>query len=1387
MNAQPQRLRAGANHLLLLAILMALLLPTRSLWADLSVAYSGSSEQAVIVSFFDRQTVGSSLVGTLQIQNISGTWVYIEQDLTSSANPVAMPYTIYLLGPDAIKTFPSFTFSQDSYLKLVVTTPVGLDFTQASEKRTALQGALAVDLLTRGLLTFSLPPDAFDQPPVGQVIEPLLDNLIATVSPIGELAVAIQDRSATEVSSALLDIAADSTHVVNALTPLMQRYATADQVASSLGFFAELINLPEKAALVTDLSARTFGAPPVTWSRMDVASRTQVPSISSVSPTVLTTMPVPQTQALTVHGSGFTSASSLVFTIGTATYPSRPERLQFIDANTLQYNIAVGSAVGTWSVRLADGTDSATFQVQAAPSGLYTITPLSGPHGSITPSAALARAGGESQTFVATPQDPTFTVDTWYVDGVAVPATGNRFTLADIQAPHTVYVTFRVATVAGQTGSLTVSLQPAGAVTGGAQWQIDGGSYRNNNDIVTGLTPGAHNVSFKSVAGYTTPSNQSATVVSNQTASATGNYTPIAPTTYLLTLNQGGSMGSISPSPVGTWNGSAYAYSSGSIVQLTASANPGYHFVSWSGDASGSGNPVTVTMNGNKSVAASFASGDPNMATVTVTIKPDAAGNAGATWSVTGDSQLRASGTSLSQLVGTGYTVYLPITLNLVPGWLGTNGTTSFYVPIAAGIVTNVLLTCVADTTPGLLTVTLSPPDVVTAGAHWHVNGGAYGNGASASLTPGNYTVTFDTVFGWTAPASQPVTMKPAQSIVVPGNYTPPAGQPAIYGISPPIGPMSGGTLMTISGANFTGPASVAIGGQNASNVTVLSASQITCTTPPSSIYGSTNVVVQTSGGNATNLNGFAYGIARGSKLSLVTAVSGDCYSLDVSSNYAFIGEGRNLVVVNVSSPSSPSRVNSILLPGTVYDIKIWGNYAYIANGEAGLQVVDISTPSSPKICGYSLISSNVGANGITISGGRAFVADVNYGLEIFDLTVPSAPSLISVEAIPNGLAYSVITKTSANGVFAFVSTGNGVQVVDVSDPYSPNLRGFISTGGWQTFNTAVSGNYVYAPTWYQVNNTNYELLIIDVSNPNAPTTVGALTDSVNSALKYYNINTVAAANNVLYNLSNFDGGGFTTLNISGSSLVQAGSLPHVTGNNGKIVISGSYAYIATRDSLKIISVANTYSPSLASTFNDSSQMGYYTGIGVSGNTLCALWGSSLQTFDITTPLTTRILGQSSPQYSGYFCVVGNGKAYAISNACISVVDITTPSSPHQVASIPASTVQFIQGIALSGSRLYATGTTPDNRFVAFDVSNPSYPQLIGTKTFTDSLGVGPVGASGNRAVVGGTCLRVLDISNISSPHNWAFSQICLYHQTHKLSFRPMVIMCIQQAWVKVR
>lgn len=47
-------------------------------------------------------------------------------------------------------------------------------------------------------------------------------------------------------------------------------------------------------------------------------------------------------------------------------------------------------------------------------------------------------------------------------------------------------------------------------------------------------------------------------------------------------------------------------YNHGSTVQLTASPNTGYTFSSWSGDATGSANPLTVTMTANKNITANF-------------------------------------------------------------------------------------------------------------------------------------------------------------------------------------------------------------------------------------------------------------------------------------------------------------------------------------------------------------------------------------------------------------------------------------------------------------------------------------------------------------------------------------------------------------------------------------------------------------------------------------------------------------------------------------------------------------------------------------------------------------------------------------------------------------
>ncbi|GAB3853117.1 hypothetical protein GCM10028822_21550 [Hymenobacter terrigena] len=71
------------------------------------------------------------------------------------------------------------------------------------------------------------------------------------------------------------------------------------------------------------------------------------------------------------------------------------------------------------------------------------------------------------------------------------------------------------------------------------------------------------------------------------------------PTSYTLTTSTVGS-GTVTKNP------NSATYASGSTVSLTAAPAAGYTFTGWSGDASGTTNPLTVTMTGNKNITATF-------------------------------------------------------------------------------------------------------------------------------------------------------------------------------------------------------------------------------------------------------------------------------------------------------------------------------------------------------------------------------------------------------------------------------------------------------------------------------------------------------------------------------------------------------------------------------------------------------------------------------------------------------------------------------------------------------------------------------------------------------------------------------------------------------------
>lgn len=92
-----------------------------------------------------------------------------------------------------------------------------------------------------------------------------------------------------------------------------------------------------------------------------------------------------------------------------------------------------------------------------------------------------------------------------------------------------------------------------------------------------------------------------------------------------------------------------------------------------------------------------------------------------------------------------------------------------------------------------------------------------------------------------------------------------PAAAPKVTGISPAIGPQSGGTSVTITGTGFAVATAVTVGGKALIGWQVVSATQITGTTPTGGAPGSADVVVTTAAGTGTCRGCFIYLVPSGS------------------------------------------------------------------------------------------------------------------------------------------------------------------------------------------------------------------------------------------------------------------------------------------------------------------------------------------------------------------------------------------------------------------------------------------------------------------------------------------------------------------------------------------
>ncbi len=190
-----------------------------------------------------------------------------------------------------------------------------------------------------------------------------------------------------------------------------------------------------------------------------------------------------------------------------------------------------------------------------------------------------------------------------------------------------------------------------------------------------------------------------------------------------------------------------------------------------------------------------------------------------------------------------------------------------------------------------------------------------------------------------------------------------------------------------------------------------------------------------------------------------------EALKVKVTGDYAYVVNEYYLNIINISDQTNPHIVYTKLLPGHSLDVCVLNNYAYMALGEAGFGIYDISGANQITEIGFFVPQSpwpdNFNIESVYISGNYAYLAESFFGLYIIDISDPTTPTEVCF--FPYDWIKDVVIQ---NNVAFIISQISGLQILDVSNPSNPILLGNYDTPGFAE-GIDVSGNFIFVADHY--------------------------------------------------------------------------------------------------------------------------------------------------------------------------------------------------------------------------------------------------------------------------------------------------------------------------------
>ncbi len=418
-------------------------------------------------------------------------------------------------------------------------------------------------------------------------------------------------------------------------------------------------------------------------------------------------------------------------------------------------------------------------------------------------------------------------------------------------------------------------------------------------------------------------------------------------------------------------------------------------------------------------------------------------------------------------------------------------------------------------------------------------------------------------------------------------------------------------------------------------------------------------------------------------------------------------------------------------------DMVVDGNYAYTADS-FGFTIYEFGDPAHPSKVGELLLHEE--GKFVAVSGTSAFVTGRGRGawLQIIDISDPASPELLESFEMPANYPVGL----AASGTKVYAAFYDTLLVFDVSNPASPRLLASYQTLLEISGAFTVSDAIAYVAGWYVdgAEEARYVLEIIDLSDPTSPTRLGTYMTPA-----WMWVSGIVVSDNIAY-LANSESG-LQIVDVSDPA--SPGLLASVgTGGSARcIAVSDGSAYVANTDGrLLIFDLSDPGSPVLLS----SSLMSKYPNVlEVSRSTLCMSAGKSgLDFIDVSDPVSPRLL--ASVDVLGYAenIVVSDRVAYvADGGAGLQIIDLSNPIAPTVLGAV--DTPGNAKHVVVSGNLACVLDSTPGFRVI--DVSDPAAPVLLSSN---DMMGESSrdLAVSGNIAYVVGDDLYFVDISDPETP-----------------------------------